>query len=758
MRSMAVARSKLLSAAPRRSGYFLESRAVALFLLTAFSSACGRSNLRLGLTAASDDDASSGGSLATSGGASVTGGRASAKGGAASSGGAATSVGSGGAPSVGGAVAARGGSAGSVGTGGTRACGLLIDDMEDHSGRICTGDGRVGAWYAFNNDSGTQWPIKTAPGVPISDSALLPARAASQYAIHTYGSGFTPWGAGVGFDLAFDGQHYGLYDASAHSGFEFWARGTSNQKVRFRVSSLSSTGSQYGGTCVATCAGPPGATLALGPTWRHFSVSFSELTSVGGLRADELDRLTNVQFMPIDFGRFDFWVDDVSFTDGPRSCCPDLPACQGNAVDFADAALATAAVSLFPSDGVVDCSEVCRTRRLSATAQGISSLEGVECLDSLGELDLTRNGVGSLSSLRALTGLVSLTLAENSILDLEPLTGLYNLATLDLRQNFVSDLAPLAGLESLSVLNLSKNHVQSAAALAKLAHLFSVDLSDNLVSDPSALSGHSELQTLNLANNRVTALGALSNLPALTSLDLTGNAVVSSGPLIGLEALVTLRLGENRLTDISALSTLPKLGSLELNDNRIENISALAAASGMWFLRLDDNRIRDPSPLANLSKLYSLDLAHNQIADERLLAGIVIGRSLDLSGNQLQWISSDATWLTVDLLNLADNELATLPSLAGRDFQVLDLSGNQLTDIRGLIGVQLRDQPCERCSTPGVLNLSGNPITDVSPLLQTDFVSGVKIDLTNTSISCVDQAPVLAALRARLAVVTTSCD
>jgi hypothetical protein len=755
---MAAARSKLRSAATRRSGYSLESRAAALFFLTALSSACGRSNLRLGLTPASDDDASSGGSLGMSGRASATGGRTSAKGGAASSGGAATSVGSGGAPSFGGAVTARGGSAGSLGTGGTQACGLLIDDMEDHSGRICTGDGRVGAWYAFNNDSGTQWPSKTAPGVPISDSALFPVRAASQYAIHTYGSGFSNWGAGVGFDLAFDGQQYGLYDASAHSGFEFWARGAPNQKVRFRVSSLTSTGSQYGGTCVATCAGPPGATLALGPTWRHFSVSFSELTSVGGLRADELDRLTNVQFMPVALALFDFWVDDVSFTDGARSCCPDLPACQGNAVHFADAALATAAVSLFPSDGVVDCSEVCRTRRLSATAQGISSLGGAECLDSLGELDLTRNGVGSLSSLRALTGLASLTLGENSILDLEPLTGLYNLATLDLRQNLVTDLAPLAGLESLSALNLSKNHVQSLAALAKPAHLVSLDLSDNLVSDPSALSGHAELQTLNLANNRVTKLEALSNLPALTTLDLTGNAVVSSGPLIGLDALVSLRLGENRLMDISAFSTLPKLGSLELNDNLIENISALAVANGTWFLRLDNNRISDPSPLVELTKLYSLNLAHNQIADERLLAGIVVGRSLDLSDNLLQRLSSNATWLNVAILNLADNQLATLPPLAGHAFELLDLSGNRLTNIQSLIGLQLRDQPCERCSTPGFLDLSRNPITDVSPLLQTDFVSGVRIDLTDTSISCVDQAPVLAALRARLAVVTTSCD
>ncbi len=43
-------------------------------------------------------------------------------------------------------------------------------------------------------------------------------------AMHTFGSGFTEWGAGFGFAL--NGPDGGLfaYDASAYSGIVFWAR------------------------------------------------------------------------------------------------------------------------------------------------------------------------------------------------------------------------------------------------------------------------------------------------------------------------------------------------------------------------------------------------------------------------------------------------------------------------------------------------------------------------------------------------------
>jgi len=94
---------------------------------------------------------------------------------------------------------ASGGASGGAGTGGTGTggtgpidCGARIDDMEDGSGRICTGSGRVGAWYAFNDHQkdAVQWPAETPPGTPIAMSLIPGSRGASTRGMHTFGTGF----------------------------------------------------------------------------------------------------------------------------------------------------------------------------------------------------------------------------------------------------------------------------------------------------------------------------------------------------------------------------------------------------------------------------------------------------------------------------------------------------------------------------------------------------------------------------------------
>jgi hypothetical protein len=134
--------------------------------------------------------------------------------------------------------------AGAGGTPPNVVCGLNLDDLESGTGHICEGvEGRLGVWYAFNDGRGVQWPAPTTPGVPIATSAIPGGRGRSARAIHSYGSGFTDWGVGVGFDLAFNGSKYGLYDARAYDGVTFWAKAEPDPNtgapatLTFRVSS-----------------------------------------------------------------------------------------------------------------------------------------------------------------------------------------------------------------------------------------------------------------------------------------------------------------------------------------------------------------------------------------------------------------------------------------------------------------------------------------------------------------------------------------
>ncbi|MBN2193716.1 MAG: hypothetical protein JW751_12935 [Polyangiaceae bacterium] len=253
--------------------------------------------------------------------------------GAGGSGGAAAGLaGTGGATSTGGATMTGGAtSMGGTAIAGAPSCGLVISDMEDGTGRICTGEHRVGVWYAFNDQSRSetpiaqQWPASTPPGTPITPSDIPGGRGNSRRAMHTYGGDFVGWGAGIGLDFNYDGKVYGSYDASRYTGFTFWARSDDSTQIRVRLSTLTTTYAEYGGACDCEvdqggCVCEPDHVIVqLDRDWTEYRIYFGDYDHYWrGYPPSLLDRstLTNLQFFadPEDgMGIFDFWIDDVAF-------------------------------------------------------------------------------------------------------------------------------------------------------------------------------------------------------------------------------------------------------------------------------------------------------------------------------------------------------------------------------------------------------------------------------------------------------------
>src|SRR5262245_50531708 len=166
------------------------------------------------------------------------------------------------------------GAAGAAGAAGRGPCGPLIDDMEDGTGRICPGAGRIGVWYAYNDGFGVQSPAPTTPGVPILPVPIPNGRNGSTRAMF---SSFayptmlptegTLWGAGIGVDLAFDGTTYRSYDGSAYDGITFFARSSTFVNCLVRISTTASTLVDYGGSCPEEFCNPYELRVYFGPDW-----------------------------------------------------------------------------------------------------------------------------------------------------------------------------------------------------------------------------------------------------------------------------------------------------------------------------------------------------------------------------------------------------------------------------------------------------------------------------------------------------------
>jgi hypothetical protein len=420
----------------------------------------------------------------------------------------------------------------------------LIDDMESGAGRILGNEGRVGVWYAFNDQTdpawstlGTQWPAPAAPGVPIPTSLIPGGRGCSGRAMHSYGDGFEYWGAGIGFDLGFDGQSYRTYDASAYAGITFWARGLPETIMQVRVSTAVTTRAEWGGTCPQElCPYPYHTTLSFGSEWTQYWIPFASLhqSDWAGAVSFEQTELTNIQFFvpgpsqldlslwPYDYTQnFDFWVDDVAFYADPAPCCSPLPACQG-VIGFADPQLEQSVrAAINRPTGALACRDVCSAYVLTGVGP---NLGGIECLANLTVLTLGATlAPVDLSPLSNLVHLTNLQVASAGVKDLGPLSGLANLATLSLASNQISDLGPLGSLTDLVALNLVSNEISDLSPLATLTNLTRVYLGNNRISDASPLLGLPRLVYLDLDGNPVCCHSQDATLVALKERGVVSN-------------------------------------------------------------------------------------------------------------------------------------------------------------------------------------------------------------------------------------------
>jgi hypothetical protein len=189
----------------------------------------------------------------------------------------------------------------------------LIDDMEDGDGSICALDGRNGFWYTVGDGTSSD----LTPGLPFAPTKIPGGHGTSQYAARFTGSGFTDWGALMGFGLNRPGIGTLPYDASSAGGVKFWMR--SNAPVTLEFLLPDTTLPRDGGTCADTptarnCNNAYSFVItAPRNEWTEYEVPFSALSQPGGSVTWQPRYLLGIQFGVQPGAAFDVWVDDVRF-------------------------------------------------------------------------------------------------------------------------------------------------------------------------------------------------------------------------------------------------------------------------------------------------------------------------------------------------------------------------------------------------------------------------------------------------------------
>lgn len=217
-----------------------------------------------------------------------------------------------------GSTMTTGGTGGTTTTAGAPTDISMIDDMEDKNGSILAAEGRVGAWYTYNDTTGMQAPPAGQMGFDMTE--LTPPRDESTYAANTTGSGFTTWGAGIGFDLNNDGSAKQPYDASAYKGITFWAKagtgGIKNIRLNVQDAQTAPEGNICDKTATKGCNDHRGTAVLLTEDWKQFTFAFDALKAIGfgqSFPTFETDKLFAIQFQASQNVKFDIWLDDIAF-------------------------------------------------------------------------------------------------------------------------------------------------------------------------------------------------------------------------------------------------------------------------------------------------------------------------------------------------------------------------------------------------------------------------------------------------------------
>lgn len=200
---------------------------------------------------------------------------------------------------------------------------LLIDDLEDQNALIAQVASRNGSWWLTGDGS------SGSSSEPPSDQAPLPEllvteRCGSRYAMRITGQGFSDWGAVLTVAFRFTNDLEPI-DASAFSGFRFWARVGEQNTSAVRVLVQDGNTHEAGGVCdpadmvgERACYNGYGTDVVpLSTQWRLFEIPFERLAQDAffGLRSDGLDRaaLYAIDWRVDPNSVFDLWIDDVWF-------------------------------------------------------------------------------------------------------------------------------------------------------------------------------------------------------------------------------------------------------------------------------------------------------------------------------------------------------------------------------------------------------------------------------------------------------------
>lgn len=229
-----------------------------------------------------------------------------------------------------------------------------------------------------------------------------------------------------------------------------------------------------------------------------------------------------------------------------------------------------------------------------------------ELKNSIALLNISQNKLTTLDGIQKLENLYELDISENTITNWKSLK---ELSELQAYQNAEKDIENEEGEgeggKEISVIARNCN-IEDITIFNELDTLIMLDLKDNYIKDVSQFKNKS-IRYIDLSNNK--DIIGLQSLSEVATIFLNNCNISDIDQILKLEKVLDLSLEYNQLTDITNISQLKELSNLSLAGNK--QLSGIISNDNLAILNVSDCNLNDSFDLSKIKNLSYLNISKN---------------------------------------------------------------------------------------------------------------------------------------------------
>lgn len=261
------------------------------------------------------------------------------------------------------------------------------------------------------------------------------------------------------------------------------------------------------------------------------------------------------------------------------------------------------------------CANVATVTALTLEGAGVTTLEGMQNMTGLVQLNISSNYITDVSYLIGMTSLEWLQMATNEITSLQPLRNHPRLLSIEASGNPITSMAPLVTVPTLHTVRLFNTDIAAIPDLSPLVDLLYLGISSrygvtpDTLKDASGVAGLTAIRELVIATSGLTTLEPFSELHTLEHLTVMYSHIEDASPVAGLQGLKYLTLNNNLITDATPFGQIANLQQLIADDNKIRDLGPFSDYD-RYNLNTSLNFRRNCFPVDAEGSLFGEQLTH----------------------------------------------------------------------------------------------------------------------------------------------------